>query len=108
MTMYIWLDDIRDMPKSALECFDRCVHTRSVSQTKETITAAEAGGVGDFVLDLDHDLGDYAPDGGDAVKLVLWLIETGRNNSHYKVRLHTANPVGHENMQALIERYWEE
>lgn len=106
--MYIWLDDIRDMPKSALERYDRCVHTRSVSQTKETITAAEAEGVENYVFDLDHDLGDYAPEGGDAVKLVLWLIETGRNNSHYKVSLHTANPVGRENMQALVDRYWEE
>jgi hypothetical protein len=54
-------------------------------------------------LDLDHDLGDYANDGGDAICLVHWLAE---NEIFPTVKLHTMNPVGRENMQALINRYW--
>ena len=54
-------------------------------------------------LDLDHDLGDYAKDGGDGIELVKWLIETER---FYPISLHTMNPVGRDNMLALIDRYW--
>ena len=97
--MYIWLDDIR-VPDS------KYVWTKSVNDTKQIIENAEIDGITNFVLDLDHDLGDYSYDGGDAIKLVLWLIETGRNNDNYKIYLHTANPVGRENMQSLINRYW--
>jgi hypothetical protein len=54
-------------------------------------------------LDLDHDLGEYATDGGDAIKLVDWLAETKR---FYKINIHTMNPVGKINMQREIDRYW--
>ena len=47
-------------------------------------------------LDLDHDLGDYAFDGGDKIKLLDYLAET---EQYYFVKLHTTNPVGRENMQ---------
>ena len=105
--MYIWLDDIREIPESARRSGDGCVWVKSVNKARCAVEEAEAKGIGEFLLDLDHDLGDYAADDGDAVKLVLWLIETKRNNSNYKVILHTANPVGRENMRALIDRYWD-
>ena len=57
------------------------------------------------ILDLDHDLGDYYSDGGDAIKLLDWLAERG---SFYPVRIHTANPVGRENMERMLARYWPE
>ena len=53
------------------------------------------------VIDIDHDAGDYANDGGDYIKLLDWLEETGRN---YPIRLHSMNPVGVANMRAIIER----
>ena len=56
-----------------------------------------------FFLDLDHDLGDYGKDGGDAIKLVDWLAETKR---FYPINIHTMNPVGRINMQREIDRYW--
>ena len=105
--MYIWLDDIREIPKNARNSGEDFVWLKSVNEVRRVIEDAESKGFDEFILDLDHDLGDYAVDGGDAVKLVLWLIETKRNNSNYKVILHTANPVGRENMQALIDRYWD-
>ena len=53
------------------------------------------------VIDIDHDAGDYANDGGDYIKLLDWLEETGRN---YPIRIHSMNPVGVENMRRIIER----
>ncbi len=94
--MKIWLDDIRKAPKGY-------VQTYSVNQTKTVIEEAEQNGTEIEVLDLDHDLGDYARDGGDAIKLLDWLIERG---TFYPIHLHTANPVGRANMIRMIQRYW--
>ena len=52
---------------------------------------------------FDHDLGVYAKDGGDAIKLIDWLC---MRETFYKIVLHTANPVGRANMQRTIDRYW--
>ena len=53
------------------------------------------------VIDIDHDAGDYVNDGGDYIKLLDWLEETGRN---YPIHIHSMNPVGVENMRRIIER----
>ena len=52
-------------------------------------------------IDLDHDAGDYVCDGGDYIKLLDWLEETGRS---YPIHIHSQNPVGVENMRRIIER----
>ena len=96
MALNIWLDDIRPAPNGY-------IWVKSVNQAKRVIIAAEMSYEEIFELNLDHDLGDYAGDGGDAICLVRWLAETGR---HYFIKLHTMNPVGRENMQAIIDRYW--
>jgi hypothetical protein len=96
MALNIWLDDIRPAPNGY-------VWVKSVNQAKRLIIAAEIYYEEIFELNLDHDLGDYACDGGDAICLVRWLAETER---HYFIKLHTMNPVGRENMQAIIDRYW--
>ena len=57
----------------------------------------------DEILDLDHDLGDFSNDGGDAIKLLDWLVE---RNTLYPIKLHTANPVGRANMQRMINKFW--
>ena len=94
MDVYVWLDDIREAPYGY-------VWVKSVNQAKKVIKELEELGFTIF-LDLDHDLGDYAADGGDGIKLVDWLDETGR---HYLTKLHTMNPVGRQNMQAIIDRW---
>lgn len=91
--MKIWLDDVRKAP-------DGYVHCRSVN---EAINAIKLANEPIELLDLDHDLGDYAIDGGDGIKLLDWLAET---EQYYPIKLHTLNPVGRENMQRLIDRYW--
>lgn len=58
------------------------------------------------LIDIDHDAGDYAFDGGDYIKLLDWLEETGRN---YPIRIHSMNPVGVQNMRAIIQKNnWKE
>ena len=44
---------------------------------------------------------DYAWNGGDYIKLLDWFEETGRN---YPIRIHSQNPVGVQNMRAIIQR----
>ena len=53
------------------------------------------------LIDVDHDAGDYFQYGGDYIRLLDWLEETGRN---YPIRIHSQNPVGVQNMRAIIER----
>ena len=91
--MKIWLDDIRKAPEGY-------VHCHSVNEAINVIKLANEP---IELLDLDHDLGDYAIDGGDGIKLLDWLAET---EQYYPVKLHTMNPVGRENMQRLIDRCW--
>jgi hypothetical protein len=58
------------------------------------------------LLDVDHDAGDYADQGGDYIRLLDWLEETGRN---YPIRIHSANAVGVDNMRRIIQRNgWKE
>ena len=94
--MKIWLDDIRPAPSGyAL--------AHSVNEAIDYILSAESEGEEIEVIDCDHDLGDYAIDGGDGIKLIDWLVERG---TYYPISLHTANPVGKENMLRTIRRYW--
>jgi hypothetical protein len=53
------------------------------------------------LIDIDHDAGDYARFGGDYINLLNWFEETNRN---YPIRIHSMNPVGVENMRAIIKR----
>jgi hypothetical protein len=96
--MKIWLDDLRPAPLG----FEA---VRSVNEAIAVITEAEENGLEIELLDLDHDLGDYAEDGGDAIKLLDWLAE---RETFYPIEIHTANPVGRANRERMIERYWPE
>ena len=66
--MKIWLDDLRPAPWGYESA-------RSVNEAKTLIREAERNGIEIEVLDLDHDLGDFASQGGDAIKLLDWLAE---------------------------------
>ena len=92
--MKLWIDDVRPAPEGYKWC-------RSVNATKVNIQIAEKVGFPIELIDVDHDAGDYANDGGDYIKLLDWLEETGRN---YPIRIHSMNPVGVENMRRIIER----
>ena len=94
--MKIWVDDLRPVP-SGYEL------AKSVNQAISLIKKAEKDNELIEILDLDHDLGDYYSDGGDAIKLLDWLAE---RETFYPIRIHTANPVGRANMERMIKRYW--
>ena len=94
--MKLWLDDLRPVPYGY-------EGARSVNEAKQLILEAEHNGIEIEALDLDHDLGDYAYDGGDGIKLLDWLVE---NSLFFPIKLHTMNPVGRENMLRMIDRYW--
>ena len=97
--MKLWIDDVRPAPKGYVWC-------KSVGQTKQVIRANELRHETIELLNIDHDAGDYAFDGGDYIKLLDWLEETGRN---YPIRIHSMNPVGVANMRAIIQRNgWKE
>ena len=78
---------------------------RSVNEAKQLILEAEHNGIEIEALDSDHDLGDYADQGGDAIRLLDWLAE---RETFYPVEIHTANPVGRANMERILARYWGE
>ena len=129
--MKLWLDDLRPAPegyvwcKSVFEAIDYIgASERAVMCRQWEIDTAKFpvfhGGycpnVEDVqralekhrieLLDLDHDAGDYAHLGGDYIRLLDWLEETGRN---YPIRIHSMNAVGVQNMRAIIQRNgWKE
>lgn len=93
--MKLWIDDVRPAPEGYR-------WLKSVNQAKEAIEVFE-GFTSLFdieVIDLDHDAGDYANDGGDYIMLLCWLEKTGRS---YPIHIHSMNPVGVQNMRAIIE-----
>lgn len=92
----IYVDDVRPVPEGY-------EGTKSVDETIALIEELEAKGVEIELLDLDHDLGDYAQFGGDAIKILDYLAE---RETYYPIAIHTANPVGRANMERMIERYW--
>ena len=82
--MKLWLDDVRPAPS------DYEYHAYSVDAAKMMIESAEELGEPIEVIDCDHDLGDYAKNGGDGIKLLDWLLE---RNTLYPIKLHTANII---------------
>lgn len=103
----LWVDDVRPAPYG--------YHwSKSVNDAKKTIINYEtmyiASGKKSYykieVIDIDHDAGNYFSQGGDYIKLLDWLEETGRI---YPIRIHSMNPVGVQNMRAIIQRNgWQE
>ena len=94
--MKLWIDDVRPEP-------DGYIWAKSVIQAQNIIEYFEDlyGSPSVELIDTDHDAGDFAQYGGDYIKLLDWLEETGRN---YPIRIHSMNPVGRENMRVIIKR----
>ena len=97
--MRLWIDDVRPAPEGY-------VWAQSVMMAQAIIEVREEENIQIELIDVDHDAGDFAYDGGDFIRLLDWLEETGRN---YPIRIHSANAVGVQNMRRIIERNgWKE
>jgi hypothetical protein len=101
--MRLWIDDVRPAPNgyvwlktvnSAIRFIEGCEWDECVSGPIDFQNQIE-------LIDIDHDAGDFAKDGGDYIKLLDWLEETSRN---YPIHIHSMNPVGLKNMRVIIER----
>lgn len=90
---YLYVDDIRQIPKelyNSYKCFQAFSYKQAITKLKKTKFS---------VIDLDHDLGEEKT-GYDICK---YIVE---NNIRFdKIRIHTSNPVGRNNMIQLLERY---
>ena len=92
----IYVDDLRPVPPGY-------IGAKSVNETISLIQEIEKNGGSIELIDLDHDLGDYVSDGGDAIRILDYLVE---RETYYPIAIHTANPVGRQNMERLIKRFW--
>lgn len=100
--MKIWVDDVRPAPDGYVWCQTTneakhvIQHIFSLYHIHDTKNLPRIE-----LLDLDHDAGDLARWGGDYIKILDWLEKQGWN---IPIRLHTMNPVGRENMRAIIQK----
>lgn len=109
--MKLWIADVRPAP-------NLYVWLKSVDEAKECIEFLEEqlakcpsslrrySGNNIEIIDIDHDAGDYSRFGGDYIRLLDWLEETGRN---YPIRIHSMNSAGVAKMRSIIEHNgWKE
>jgi hypothetical protein len=108
--MKLWVDDVRPAPSGYVGCNSvneaiTAIKLREalIERTLQEYTPSERRmkDLSIELIDIDHDAGDYASDGGDYIKLLDWLEETGRN---YPIHIHSMNPVGRDNMRRIIQR----
>lgn len=96
--MKIWIDDVRTAPEGYLWC-------KSTRDALRKIVLEYPNEI--ELIDLDHDAGDYAKEGGDYIAVLKELERLhkrqGLDFSYIKFRLHSANPVGVQNMRAIIQ-----
>lgn len=57
-----------------------------------------------IIIDLDHDAGDYASDGGDYIKLLDWLESENIVDERFTFHIHSMNVVGRMNMETICKR----
>ena len=90
----VWLDDVRPMPDD----FDCHVRT-----AQDAIALLKAGRVG--CISLDHDLGEG--DVGTGYDVASFIEECAFNGIRPpQCQIHSANPVGVQNMRRAIDSAW--
>lgn len=101
--MKLWIDDTRTPPDyDKLSC--SWLWCKSVNQVKVAIDWYEHNVWDDTItIDLDHDAGDFAKDGGDYIEILNWLEREGIVDTGYFFHIHSMNPVGVQNMRAIIQ-----
>ena len=112
--MKLWMDDLRPAPEGYTRAYfvDEAIN-EIVRCNRETDLLMKEYILGYIDRDLfekcikvftieeiscDNDLGE---DNAEGYKLLDWLEATGRN---IPIRIHSANPVARQRMQAIIQR----
>jgi hypothetical protein len=85
----VWLDDVRPAPEG-------WVHAKTCGEAEFLLRFEDV-----THLSLDHDLGGSGP---DAIVLVNWMAENNVWPTEW-IGIHSMNPVGRDNMKAVINRY---
>lgn len=94
----LWVDDVRPAPKGY-------TWFKSVKGVETLLLYFKYNNIEDEILiDLDHDAGEYAWDGGDYIKLLDWLEANNIVNEKFTFHIHSMNPVGIQNMRAIIQK----
>lgn len=95
--MKLYIDDIREAPRDYVWIKGTNIALRFIRKHVADIE----------LIDLDHDAGDYVKEGGDYIEILKELERLTQVHkmdfSHINFRLHSANPVGVQNMRAIIE-----
>lgn len=106
--MKLWIDDVRPAPDGYVwvKSVDAAIECIKIREQLNGVDWLYSDGTREIIhpftlIDIDHDAGDYVADGGDYIKILDWLEETGRN---YPIRIHSMNPVGRENMRRIIRK----
>ena len=97
----LWIDDLRPLPPQLCEqgwCWARSAWEALVKlelMNYETIS-------------IDHDLGSFV--GNKEITgydIIMWLVNRKQQDLYVPsvILVHSANPVGAQNMHAMIERY---
>ena len=93
----LWIDDVRP-PRPAAEynlTNPRIIWCHSVNEAINQFNNwAEQENSDVYVIDMDHDAGDYAFDGGDYINFLNYLEWDGFDMTRFAWRIHSMNPVG--------------
>lgn len=97
MAIKIWVDDVRPMP-DGYNFWCRSVN-EGIAALQQLQTEQ------DIYLDLDHDAGVYAVDGGDYIRLLDFIEADSLNaDNRFSFHIHSMNVVGRQNMMLIIQR----
>jgi hypothetical protein len=97
--MKIWVDDLREPPDESWTWYKTSAEAIKSLQDCMWLCRNKSAIYRDEIWSLDHDLG-----GDDTTRpIVLWMCE----NAFWPVEVvvHSANPVGIEWLEGMIERY---
>lgn len=103
-TIKIWIDDVRPMPSDYNYHFKSVwFFIREFDQPYMRIRGSK------YIIDLDHDAGDYERFGGDYYNILKWMEFNYYDDNDWIInncvfKFHTANPVGRQNMINICER----
>ena len=98
--MILWVDDVRKPVEPDNSYWAKSVNNAIFAIMLNNQNRQELKNIN--YIDIDHDAGEYAEDGGDYIRLLDWLEE--KNYKNVKIHIHSMNPVGIVNMRRIIKK----